>query len=427
MKRFIDVNKLIINPENYRFDPVLTQTEAIDLMLERKGQEILNLASHIAERGLDQARDVRVVKKNKSYLVLDGNRRITAIRCLYSPRIVKNRRLKDAFQNLSRRFTGTIPKRINCFVYPNEEASSEWIRLDHTGKNEGLGQDPWGAPETERFNQRFGGRSSLGIQAFDLLSEKGVRLDSKSLKLSTINRLLSDPLVREYLGVQQTKGILELVAREGDVLSRLQTLFKEVIDHDLKVREVYLDKDREGLVKKLFKKPLQRITKTVAAAASISRKGSTRLATRSISPKRKTLIPRSCSLRIKNSRLNKIYFELKQINIDIYENAVAVLFRVFLEGSLDVYLKYKKINLRKNPQYDVRLTEKLRAVANNLKLPPDEQKVINKAIASKDSIYSIDTFNSYIHNTKLHPDPRDLKRSWDEFQPFFERLWAIVR
>ena len=62
MKKNIHYSQLVVNPENYRFDPVENQEEAIDLMLEEKGVEVLNLAKHILENGLDEAKDFRVLK-----------------------------------------------------------------------------------------------------------------------------------------------------------------------------------------------------------------------------------------------------------------------------------------------------------------------------------------------------------------------------
>ncbi len=57
-------------------NPVDTQEQAIDLMLEKKGDEIFNLAKHILENGLDLTKDFRVLKRAKDkYLILDDNRK----------------------------------------------------------------------------------------------------------------------------------------------------------------------------------------------------------------------------------------------------------------------------------------------------------------------------------------------------------------
>ncbi len=49
---------------------------------------------------------------------------------------------------------------------------------------------------------------------------------------------------------------------------------------------------------------------------------------------RPTLIPKSCNLVVNHKRLNRIYDELRRLNVSRYPNATAALFRVFLELTL---------------------------------------------------------------------------------------------
>jgi hypothetical protein len=164
MRKDIEIDNLVVNPENYRFDPVDNQGEAIDLMLEEKGDEIFNLAEHILEHGLDRAKDSRVqqIKKNL-FLVLDGNRRITAIKCLRNPAIIKSDSLRKRFSNILK--SGRKPpEEVNCLIYASEKDAAEWIKLDHTGKNAGIGQDPWEPAGKERFDYKFSGKVSPAMQ-----------------------------------------------------------------------------------------------------------------------------------------------------------------------------------------------------------------------------------------------------------------------
>src|SRR3989344_5072369 len=418
MKKTLRISQLVVNPENYRFEPVKNESKAIDLMLEEKGPEILVLAKHIGRFGLDPTRDTRVVEVDGKYSVLDGNRRVTALKCMLNPSLVKDVTLRRAFENAAKKAVIVIPKSVAAYVFPNEEAASEWIKLDHTGKNDGVGQDSWGPPEIDRFNQRFGGRLSLGMQAVDLLRKDGFSVDTHRLKLTTFNRLLADPEVREYLGVGRRNGVLEVVAEPKESLRRLNMVSQEIIGKDLKVNEVYYSDDRERFITKLFptgKLPIMAPPPSGSLAGSGGGTSGPKITrSRAISINRRGLIPSSCVIKIRYARLNKIYDELRRIKVEDFENATAVLFRVFFEGSFDHYLTSKKIIIKKSSSHDPSLSEKLRAVAVDLKLPSDEQKIVNKAIASKDSLVSINTFNAYVHNTKLHPNHRELKNSWDE-------------
>ena len=253
MKKEIHYSKLIVNPKNYRFDPVESQEEAIDLMLEEKRAEIVNLAKHILEHGLDEAKDFRVLKTDsEKYLVLDGNRRTTAIKCLHNQSLLKDEKIKKAFQNLLKT-KKSAPTNIQSFVYDKEESAAKWIKLDHTGKNDGVGQDSWGSAEKNRFGYKFEGKISPAMQAVSVVEkELGKKINTKKLKVSTINRILSNPESRLYLGVNVSGGELIFTASKKESYARLGKLFDKVIKDNVTVAEVYHTQQTIEFMKELF-------------------------------------------------------------------------------------------------------------------------------------------------------------------------------
>ncbi|MCK4386679.1 MAG: hypothetical protein KAV41_01175 [Candidatus Pacebacteria bacterium] len=253
MKANINYKFLVVNPENFRFDPVGNQEQAIDLMLEKKGIEIFNLAKHILENGLDKAKDFRVLKKDKRhYLVLDGNRRSTALKCLHDTAIVKDKLLKDKFDSLQIDKT-KIPQDIQSFIYKSDKDAAKWIKLDHTGKNQGVGQDPWGSADKERFGYKFEGKISPAMQAVEEVEkEAGIKFDAKKLKISTINRIFSNPKSRSYLGINIEKKKIVFASEKKEVIGRLQKLFDKIIDDKINVAEVYTTEKSINFMKDLF-------------------------------------------------------------------------------------------------------------------------------------------------------------------------------
>lgn len=241
MKKIIPLHELIINPENYRFDAVDTQEQAINLMLEKKGIEIYNLAKDIALNGLDLAKDIRVfVIGEKQYLVLDGNRRITALKCLNDPDKVLSGSLREKFTKIEWETKDDVLKNIQCFVYSTEKEAAKWIKLDHTGKNSGVGQDPWGAPEIDRFSYKFEGKISPAMQAITAVEKtKGIKFDKEKLKITTINRILSNPESRSYLGIDIVNKHITYTAKRDEAIDRMATLFYKIIKEDVPVARVY--------------------------------------------------------------------------------------------------------------------------------------------------------------------------------------------
>ncbi|MFT7088213.1 MAG: hypothetical protein ACJAZX_001668 [Rickettsiales bacterium] len=442
MKKVIEITKLIVNPENFRFDPVKNEQEAIDLMLGKKSTECLKLAQHIIDHGLDQSKDTRVIQKDKIFLVLDGNRRITTIKCLYKPSLIKNDLLRSKFENLHNLFIKNPIKNISCFTYEDEAAASIWIGLDHTGKNGGIGQDSWETESQKRFDLKYGKNKQLPIsmQAIDLLKKNGITVDEKSIKLTTSDRVLSNPEIRkDYLGIDLIKGKLEFIANKDESLKRLKIFFDKIAK--TKVGEVYNDDKRQEFREKLFGENKLQINpakipqlfdnnETTQNDKKITESSKNIYPTlRSIPPStaRSYLIPRDCVLKIGENRINNIYNELKnKLDINLVPNAVGVLFRVFLEVSLDYYAKYNGFEFAK----DVTISQKIskitqemlkREIANQSQL-----KNIGKVATKDNGILSIDSFHGYLHCFETHPSPDDLKIKWDSLRVFFTILWGSI-
>ncbi len=142
-----------------------------------------------------------------------------------------------------------------------------------------------------------------------------------------------------------------------------------------------------------------------------------------LSTKRKTLIPAKCTLIIHHARLNKIYDELQSLKVDDFQNACAVMLRVFLELSLDEYSSVKTIPFPKDPY----LVQKLNKVADYLEknglMTKAELKPVRVACSSPNALFSTNTLNAYVHNPNLAPKAKELKETWDDMQKLFETIW----
>lgn len=118
------------------------------------------------------------------------------------------------------------------------------------------------------------------------------------------------------------------------------------------------------------------------------------------------MIPRTCVLQISNRKLDDIYYELRSINVENYKNAVAVLFRVFIELSMDCFIeKNKLVKVDLNDS----LREKVVEVANYLEIKNLASKHICKgvrhAVNDRNGILGVDTWNAYVHNPRFSPTP----------------------
>jgi hypothetical protein len=144
---------------------------------------------------------------------------------------------------------------------------------------------------------------------------------------------------------------------------------------------------------------------------------------------RKVLIPKDCHLNVKNPKIAEIFKELRSLQLEDYPHAVSVLFRVFLEQSVDDYLTRSGIALTvmtKGGAKDRSLQDKVKEAANDIIAKGTPKKNLDgifKAINHAENPLHVQTLNNYVHNRFFSPTERELRVAWDNAQPFFEKLW----
>ncbi len=140
-------------------------------------------------------------------------------------------------------------------------------------------------------------------------------------------------------------------------------------------------------------------------------------------------VMRDMELDLPAGKINDIFVELKELDATKRRHAVSVLFRIFVELTLDDYLSKQEIQLKKDRKGNVRdrLIDKLGAVIEHTKktglLSEKELKSVRVANSDRDSFLSPETLNAYVHSPWMNPDPLGLKLAWCNVQLFIERLW----
>lgn len=95
---YVDIDELFINKDNYRLDTrkITTIEDAMDILFEE--EDIIGMAKDIISfGGLYPQENLLVVKEGGKNIVLEGNRRALAIKCIIHPDLVP-KRFKDKFE-----------------------------------------------------------------------------------------------------------------------------------------------------------------------------------------------------------------------------------------------------------------------------------------------------------------------------------------
>ncbi|MFA5393814.1 MAG: hypothetical protein WC081_03485 [Candidatus Ratteibacteria bacterium] len=417
-KKLISIKKLLVNPENPRFDAVRNPTEAINLMMTKAGKTIFNLATDVAKHGLNPSKSLMVVEVRKnSFLPLEGNRRVVALKLLDNPELASSEKLIEAFKELKREYNSQIPVEVECTIFPDKESASHWVNLEHTGKNNGVGVLSWNSEQRQRFIALYAGKKgSYAIQLFDFADENN--LDRSKVDSTTLDRLISTPLVRKQIGIHFPDRVLELIKSRAKVVGNLRKIFTTMSDPNFKVGDVYTASQRENWIEQII-------------GTSRNKQGKTGAFDKKERSDRKPIglfRPSDVPYKLKNRQLQKLYDELKDPEILNFPNAAHDLLRSFLECSLVAYLKQVKkysdaLKVKKKNQNNLTLTDILDYLSNQNVSPIEDKSVrsIAKQLISDDrKSYSVERMNMVNHNENWFSEEDDVRNAWVKMEPLFK-------
>lgn len=433
----IPLADLLIDEENPRLSqPNAGQREALRSLAAYQGRKLQKLAEDILIYGPDPSElfiVMRFDEEQNRYVVIDGNRRLTALKALENPEFFAGAvtaGVLTIIRRLSKKYQVAPIESVPCLAVRDRDEARHWIELRHTGEREGAGSVLWGSDESARFRARSDGLE-IHTQALNFLEQRGDITPEfrRDIPTTSYKRLLEAPDVRAKIGIEMQQGKLKLLGDESAVAKALLYIAKDLESGTTKVGDIYTKEQRTTYANKLPKDVL--VNPIREAGQGIDATGTAKTTAKKAPPATKTpkqrdrLIPRDCVLNITDQRIRDIERELRRLSLEDFANAVSVLLRVFIELSGDSYIDRIGLPL----SADEHLGKKLLAVMGDLsarkKLTAQQAKPVRRA-CQKDSFLcpSITLMNQYVHNPYMFPGPSDLRAHWDSLQPFITAVWA---
>jgi hypothetical protein len=444
----IPLADLQLDPGNARLGEEQPSQQAIYIALaQEEGRRLIKLASDIVEHGLDPTTYPAVVPTgdlHTRYRVIEGNRRVLALKALETPSIVSSAFAppdQRSLNELASRYARSPLATIKCVLFESEPDADHWIQLRHTGANDGVGLVEWDANEQDRWRARHGAgaaRTPAG-QVIDFVTKVyGPHPSANRGILTNVKRLISTPEVRESLGLDLIDGQVVSYYPAAEVSKGLRRVVNDLREKRIKVNDIYYESDRLDYIKSLSKEALPDPSTKLAAPVALGDLASGKIKPapsarrkRPGRPKpttvRTSVIPATCRANVTHPRISAIYNELLNLNTEQFPNACAVLLRVFLELSADHEIGRSSL-MTEEERRNSPLSKRLKLVAEHLRdngrIDDQLLKAIQKIADSQDVISaSTVTFNQYVHNPYVYPKPSELRTAWDELQPFVEKLW----
>lgn len=426
----------------------------------------LEIAESIATRGYFPNEPLLVVKEKGQLVVVEGNRRLAALKALREPGLLEGASAKRV-EKLSHRVgnpqsLASVP----VTFAPNRRATDPQVAGRHTSTP----VLPWQAENRASFilnklsegysNQELSddlGFSPADIQqarqtraiadmarALDLPKEVQTQLERPRTKLfSTLERVFDSSVGRKYLKVKpdSDQGLRGTTTKE-EFLRGFSRLVTDVALGKASSRTLNTNED----ITKYFEawpaadRPADK-PGTFVPADIVEGKTprSDRGLERQSSPTRskqvsKTVIPREFKVRFGSDRLIDIRSELVRLKRDDFPNAGAVLLRAFFEiavldylgrtGDLEVLTeKLKKLGkLRQG----IPVLRDLRAEITRIakaKLPAADATRVEKALKLDQAApFSLDDLHSFVHQAKDFPGGRDIQQFWARTEPLFRLM-----
>lgn len=468
-KLTLKLSNLYLDLQNPRYEEQKSQNEALNTIASEQKGKLLVLLKDILENGLNPS-DIPIVMpdptRGNGYVVLEGNRRIAALKLFGKPSILTNATMKQKYNKLHDDFKSKAIKNIECLIVNSREEANLWIERKHEGEMNGAGTVRWDNVQKSRFLANKTGKDSRAVQLIDFMKaasegDNGFAEELQKVSATNLERFLGTPDVRSALGLEYNNGEYSSRLEWSEILKGLKAVVKRLSQDDFNVRAIYRKEDRmkfmnaiplDELPDKSKKSDstwkLRDFTPSDQSAqadtgAEDEQRDEDKTDTGSKKPEgesqperptsRDTFLPEDITLSIPNDRINRIYNELKLLSHITQPNTCGVMIRVFLELSVDKYME--AFNLLKNDALtgarDKRdLKQKTNEVIHHMNQTKRADDAIckgMKTVVNKDnSSFSIDTMNAFVHNGDFNPIPENLMLTWDNVQPFVIALWKAI-
>ena len=253
--------------------------------------------------------------------------------------------------------------------------------------------------------------------------------------ITTLDRIISNPTVRQRLGVQIVDGEFYFTYPWKEVVKGLKRVVVDLATKKINVTAVKSKDQQICYIDGLPRSALPagpKLTSPQSLNSIMTTKATPPAPPPPPPPKpldRKTLLPKSFAVAIVNQKASQLYWELRSLNIEKFPIAGAVTLRSFVESAVAIYFEKHSLSpchtSGRNAGKLLTLAERVGAAVTHLdgQLTKQQQTAVRAALTGKDSVISISRLNEYVHNPDVFPSKNDLIASWSGAEPFFRAVF----
>lgn len=448
---------MLLDLQNPRLVHVESQAEALRAIIDLDHRHFKTMMESIRDHGLDPGDAFYVIEEEgfEDYIVVDGNRRLAALKVLRQPDLLSGIEIDEKLRvKLAKVPVGYDRNRVNkidCAVFDSRAAANEWILRRHGRGLEGEARIPWGPLEIQRFQ---GDRLILDIIDF---VEKNSTYSNEhwdeiraqvSEKSSVLRRLVESNEFRELLGLsvenRNNERIPVFLVSPEATLKVLGRVFSDITKGVINTRNLnnaegirnYIDEipvDATELTKGM--KAVEFRTAVVSGPGERPRRAQAsgaqkaRRTTSTVKPPRPHLAPkRTPFAQPKDAKGQQLIFEASRLQLAITPLACAFVLRATIEHAFDTYGEAEGLS-RKNPDgRDLTLSQRASQVMGDLiakkRAEKNDLRGAERILTNSKDPASIQALNDYNHNRYHIPTGDTLRSAWDACDALFVAIFG---
>lgn len=430
------VTSLNLDVDNIRLDIAGSSSDEIitDLFINENAFQIVK---SIVEDGFFPDELPIVIKEKGKWIVVEGNRRLAALKAIINPDIVSVYSVRIRNIIAENRFKPL--KDVDVLIAPNRQSALNLLAKKHTS----VTRRPWKPLRQAYFYyaQVQAGKTieELEKQYPDVDLPKFVKMweihkiakslqysnDEMTLKvhnqrefpITNLERLYDDPYFREYMGMGFNEhGNVAISSEKKSFSGAMTKVVEDIINKTLTSRTINDLKAKKKYVNTIAKPAAS--GKGAVDSSSFTPKKTPAVTTPS------SLVPGDLVCGIASKGVQRMYVELKTINYRKYPNASLDLLRSLLECSLKAYFELKGVVIspRRAGGY-VYLEDVLDAFRNDASTPKALIQVVDMIKSNKgyfpESKGFLDGIN---HNHNIFAVDKDIKTAWDKMESIFRYI-----
>lgn len=462
----MSVSRLKLDPANPRFGTAMkrpSQPELLEDLLRH--ERVMDLVEDIARAGFYPNEPLVVTTENSNTIVLEGNRRLAALKLLTNPNLAPLE-FRKRIQRSAAQSHG-IPKKVRVVVAPTRHDAVSLIVARHNGRaieswspvqqarfvvsrlDEGLSIDEV-ARETnlersEVVKARRDAKLYDVIRSLELPDDvRSVVDDPRQLNFTTLRRLIDSSAVQSHLGMTTDAGSgFTTNLRPEEFQSAMKKIVTDVAKGNVTSRNTNTAEQVREYLSSIPKKRKSRASgrskgSTVTADQLIDparlAPATKRRPARSRAPKSPSiaLIPKQFRIDIDDDRICAIAKELKDLRVERYPNSVAITFRSWLDMALTRYLSEigeldeckKRLAAKKTlrPDYVPTTRQQIDHILETASIPlnPEARKALKKFSNDARATLSLESLHNFTHNRYTPPTAEELRKYWTMLRAVFE-------